>query len=142
MVSGGFIDPGAEDRRRLDKLDGLIDLLFDHVGLNVLSPNARAVYDDLTSDDPARIARARQKMHTSMARDPLLLAKDDPIIEALKDAQHERCLYGTREGDGRTCDCKFHTLFGSNSEATGCAELRVAIWVLTGDRQWKAVEDR
>jgi hypothetical protein len=59
---------------------------------------------------------------------------DAELVEALKDAQAERCAYGTREGDGRTCDCKFGipgvTVYG-RGEATGCAELRTAIWMLT-----------
>lgn len=44
------------------------------------------------------------------------------LTELLTDEQEERCAYGTREGDGRTCDCEF--------EMTGCPELRSAIWVL------------
>lgn len=59
---------------------------------------------------------------------------NEELIEALKDEQNARCAYGTREGDGRTCDCKFGIgLIGyvPRGEATGCAELRQAIWVLT-----------
>lgn len=59
------------------------------------------------------------------------------LIELLKNEQHKRCCYGTREGDGRTCDCKFSILFNKDSlephgEYTGCPELRAAIWVLVG----------
>lgn len=57
---------------------------------------------------------------------------NEELVEALKDEQASRCLYGTREGDGRTCDCKFYNPFGSNGEYSGCAELRRAIWVLAG----------
>ena len=52
------------------------------------------------------------------------------LIEALCDEQAARCAYGTRDGDGRICDCKYGTLMSSGSEATGCAELRTAIRVL------------
>lgn len=57
----------------------------------------------------------------------------EELIEAMKDEQERRCAYGTREGDGRTCDCKFgipgSTKYGQG-EITGCAELRRAIWML------------
>lgn len=60
------------------------------------------------------------------------------LIELLRDAQHARCAYGTREGDGRTCDCKFDlTRYGvrRTSETTGCPELRTAIWMLEGEEK-------
>lgn len=55
------------------------------------------------------------------------------LIEALKDKQHELCAYGTREGDGKTCDCKFSNFPGEllSGEKTGCAEVRQLIWTLT-----------
>lgn len=56
----------------------------------------------------------------------------DELVERLRDEQHKRCAYGTRDGDGQTCDCKFPLLGRPNSsEMTGCAELREAIRVLT-----------
>lgn len=60
----------------------------------------------------------------------------DRLIEQLKDEQHKRCAYGSREGDGRTCDCKYMPpMFMSDhfvlrGEVTGCCELRSAIWTL------------
>lgn len=57
----------------------------------------------------------------------------DDLIEALKDKQHQVCAYGTREGDGRRCDCKYGAHFKPivfRGEFTGCAELRAAIRVL------------
>lgn len=53
------------------------------------------------------------------------------LLSLLYDEQERRCAYGTREGDGRSCDCKFmNPLFPNNPEATGCPEMRAAIWVL------------
>lgn len=54
------------------------------------------------------------------------------LIEQLKDEQNKLCAYGTREGDGRTCDCKFGATIALGGEVTGCPELRTAIWVLEG----------
>lgn len=55
----------------------------------------------------------------------------DALIEALKDEQAARCAYGTREGDGRTCDCKYGApTFGLRGEMTGCPELRAAVWTI------------
>lgn len=60
----------------------------------------------------------------------------ESLIEQLKDQQHKACAYGTREGDDKTCDCKYlrgwylsdpAVLVG---EATGCCELRAAIQIL------------
>lgn len=54
------------------------------------------------------------------------------LIERLRDEQNQRCCYGTRDGDGRTCDCKFGApTFGVRGEMTGCPELRTAIRLLT-----------
>lgn len=57
---------------------------------------------------------------------------DFDLVEMLKDKQHELCAYGTREGDGKTCDCKFAQFPGDllSGEKTGCAEMRKAIWTL------------
>lgn len=64
---------------------------------------------------------------------------DDPwerLIEQMKDNQHRVCAYGTREGDGKTCDCKYTPrMFLSEDvvlrgETTGCCELRAAIQIL------------
>lgn len=53
------------------------------------------------------------------------------LIEALTDKQAGVCAYGTREGDGRTCDCKY-AMPGQprRGEQTGCPELRSAIRML------------
>lgn len=66
----GFIDPHP-DRPRIDRLEVLLTVLLRHVGLDALSPDARAIYDDLNSDDTARIARARESLHREFAADPL-----------------------------------------------------------------------
>lgn len=65
------------------------------------------------------------------------LTNIDELIEDLNDRQNEACAYGTREGDGRTCDCKYVLIVpGANPSAlfhgenTGCCELRQAIRVL------------
>ena len=64
---------------------------------------------------------------------------DDPwerLIEQMKDNQHRVCAYGTREGDGKMCDCKYTPrMFLSEDvvlrgETTGCCELRAAIQIL------------
>lgn len=55
----GFIDPHASDRARIERLEVLIDQALKQIGLDWMSPEVRAIYDDLTSDDPARIHRAR-----------------------------------------------------------------------------------
>lgn len=51
------------------------------------------------------------------------------LIEWLKDRQHEVCAYGTRDGDGRPCDCKYGGPAGEryHSEQNGCPEFRSAI---------------
>jgi hypothetical protein len=55
----------------------------------------------------------------------------EALLGWLADEQAARCTYGTREGDGRTCDCKFGVpVFGFGGERTGCPELRAAIWTL------------
>jgi len=66
---------------------------------------------------------------------PIIDAVEASYIEWLKDEQAKRCSYLTREGDGRTCDCKFNLGLGSrSSEVNGCADIRAAIWVLEGKR--------
>lgn len=58
------------------------------------------------------------------------------LIESMKDQQHKLCAYGTREGDGATCDCKYTRRmflsepFNLRGEITGCCEMRAAIQVL------------
>jgi hypothetical protein len=60
----------------------------------------------------------------------------DELIELLKDRQNSICAYGTREGDGGTCDCKYTNRmflsqdFELKGEQTGCCELRAAIQIL------------
>jgi hypothetical protein len=76
--------------------------------------------------------------HFSVRAPGAMLLRDTltPLIEQLKDEQHKVCAYGTREGDGGTCDCKYtRRLFLSEDamlrgETTGCCELRAAIQVL------------
>lgn len=54
-------------------------------------------------------------------------------IEELKDLQNSFCAYGTREGDGKTCDCKYNPaldMMPFRGEVTGCPELRSAIRML------------
>lgn len=54
------------------------------------------------------------------------------LLGALRVFQAEVCAYGTREGDGRRCDCKFLGMIGTKpgSEQTGCAEARTLIAML------------
>jgi hypothetical protein len=67
----GFIDPQESEHRRLDRLDVLIDEALRHIGLDALSPEARAIYDDLNSVDAARVARARAALRADMDGDKL-----------------------------------------------------------------------
>lgn len=55
----GFIDPDAGRDRRIDRLEALVDLLLPTISLDVLSPEVRAVVEDLTSGDRDRVARGR-----------------------------------------------------------------------------------
>lgn len=59
------------------------------------------------------------------------------LLTLLLAEQHRRCAYRTREGDGRTCDCKYdmRPLRPATSETTGCPELRAAIRVLTEKKE-------
>lgn len=70
----------------------------------------------------------------------------DELIELLKDEQARRCVYGTRQGDGKTCDCKYdlRQMFGSSGapknwrpsrEVTGCPEFRSLIRYLEAERE-------
>lgn len=63
----------------------------------------------------------------------MFTAPTDSLVETLRDLQHERCSYRTRDGDGKTCDCKFGWTpdVSPHSEANGCPELRQAIRALT-----------
>jgi hypothetical protein len=67
----GFIDPQESEHRRLDRLDVLIDAALRHIGLDALSPEARAIYDDLNSVDAPRVARARAALRVAMDGDEL-----------------------------------------------------------------------
>lgn len=64
----------------------------------------------------------------------------DELIEELTDRQNGACAYGTREGDGKTCDCKYtaRLFLGGDvnlgGERTGCCELRAAVQVLKAMR--------
>jgi acyl-CoA reductase-like NAD-dependent aldehyde dehydrogenase len=51
--------------------------------------------------------------------------------ELLTDLQENSCVYGTRDGDGKPCDCKYGGLRPS-SEVTGCAEYRQAARLVRG----------
>lgn len=75
---------------------------------------------------------------------------DDPwerLIEQMKDNQNRVCAYGTREGDGKMCDCKYVPrmfLTGPielRGESTGCCELRRAIQVLEHMRELEKLND-
>lgn len=64
---------------------------------------------------------------------PTIMAPVSDLIEQLKARQQYLCAYGTVEGDGKTCDCKYNPLPGiipSRGEMTGCVELRQAIRAL------------
>ncbi len=57
----------------------------------------------------------------------------DELIATLTHEQHTRCAYLTREGDGRSCDCKFglgSLVQSARGEMTGCPELRAAVRTL------------
>lgn len=56
----------------------------------------------------------------------------DEVIATLRVIQYQVCCYGTTEGDGRTCDCKFGKDESSSpiGEQTGCPELRQVIRTL------------
>lgn len=64
------------------------------------------------------------------------------LIDLLTDEQARRCTYATREGDGRTCDCKF-TFPGHphGGEQNGCPEMRSAIWALQADLPTRSSQD-
>lgn len=64
---------------------------------------------------------------------PTIMAPISDLIAQLLARQQYLCAYSTREGDGRTCDCKYNPLPGiipSRGEMTGCPELRQAIRAL------------
>ena len=57
------------------------------------------------------------------------------LYRSLQHEQHRRCAYLTREGDGRTCDCKYglgSLTLAPRGEMTGCPELRCALAALRG----------
>jgi hypothetical protein len=55
----------------------------------------------------------------------------ETVVRLLRDEQERRCAYATRDGDGRTCDCKYGAVdLGARGERTGCPELRAAIRLL------------
>jgi hypothetical protein len=67
------------------------------------------------------------------------------IVEGLKTIQHLLCAYGTKEGDGRVCDCKFVTpewaeMYGKG-EHNGCCEIRTAIWFIEKNFRTELKED-
>ena len=70
------------------------------------------------------------------------------LIEQLKDEQQKLCAYGTREGDGKTCDCKYTRRmflsepFNLRGEITGCCEVRAAIQILVQQQKQEAERDR
>lgn len=67
----GFIDPVEPIRARLDRIDMLLTEALRHIGPDALSPTARAVYEDLMSEDATRQERARRIVQQQMAADPL-----------------------------------------------------------------------
>lgn len=53
------------------------------------------------------------------------------LLANLRAFQAEACCYGTKEGDGRMCDCKFSSpMYAKSSEQTGCPEARMLIRML------------
>ena len=58
----------------------------------------------------------------------MFVVTTERLLPVLRDMQNQRCVYGTTEGDGRMCDCKYGWTPGTrNSEQTGCPELRQVI---------------
>ena len=94
-----------------------------HVGIHMASRMADAL-------DEAGFLRTPP----SLADLGMFTVDPQQVIEVLKRIQHDACAYGTTDGDGRTCDCKFggNYLEKGNSwtEQTGCPELRQAIRTL------------
>ncbi len=74
-----------------------------------------------------------------------IVLSNQVLLDVLLTKQHELCRYGTTDGDGRTCDCKYdpnldmfagRQLFGRGSEINGCPEMRAAVRIMR-----KLVED-
>jgi len=61
------------------------------------------------------------------------------IRECAVTLQSSLCSYGTTEGDGKKCDCKFASngkLGNKHSEdGCGCAEARAIIWFLDNNNK-------
>lgn len=105
---------------------GMIEAAHEReVDAVVRAEAAEADRDDLR----ARLHRERDEWQAEVSALTERQARD--LIERLCDEQANRCAYGTRDGDGRTCDCKYAMpLRPPTSETTGCPELRGAIRVL------------
>lgn len=96
------------------------------------APTEDAAVVEVEGYVPPALSRAAD----TAAEEPRTEAQGGLLLESLRDAQQARCAYGTREGDGRTCDCKFGApTFGYKGEMTGCPEIRQAIWALDPTRQ-------
>lgn len=67
----------------------------------------------------------------------------DEAIEYARGLQSALCCYGTTQGDGRPCDCKYFVGYenakytGLSGEKTGCAEARALIEYLEDLKQEK-----
>lgn len=103
--------------------------------------SARTLITPGRMDEPFMIVMAVEDDHHYSDRPPgeVAMPSGDPLhvlIETMKDKQHDLCAYGTREGDGNTCDCKYTRRmflsepFNLRGEITGCCEMRAAIQVL------------
>lgn len=125
--------PRVELTRR--NLNTLLDKLNDPLSMRILgSPIEYAgqgiIFVKAVEDEEHYANRAPGAIEMPSG-DPL-----SRLIEQMKDQQHRLCAYGTREGDGGTCDCKYARRmflsepFNLRGEITGCCEMRAAIQVL------------
>lgn len=103
-------------------------------------PNFDSGYSD--QEASAIVAGARTPSpgavsETGVGTDNHVYTKQE-LLDGLLALQHNLCAYGTNEGDGGTCDCKYDLnleafggpAFTSRHEVTGCPEMRAAIRVL------------
>jgi hypothetical protein len=71
MTNHGFIDPGAGERDRIDRLEAIITELLPLVPLTALAPEVQQMVADLNSDNEVRKERARRRFHELAADDPI-----------------------------------------------------------------------
>lgn len=135
-----YFTPMVELTRR--NLNVLLDKLNDPGSTRILgSPIEFAgqptIYVKAVEDDEHYANRAPGEVYMPNG-DPM-----SRLIEQMKDEQNKLCAYGTREGDGRTCDCKYTRRmflsepFNLRGEITGCCEMRAAIQVLVRAQELK-----